>query len=76
MIDNIVWVVMITNAGNAPWRDDIVIYDLRGTGLRVPSVVRPIKLSAYEAADVQPIGRVNAVTLGRALDYLAHGRRA
>ena len=45
---DIVWVVMITSAGNPPRPDDVPIDDLRSAGLHVPSVVRPTKIATVE----------------------------
>ena len=44
----ILWVVMITSAENAPWPDDIPIVDLGRAGLPAASVVRPAKIAAVE----------------------------
>lgn len=52
----LLWVLMITSAGNAGWDDDVAIADLKAAGLPSPSVVRTAKVATIEAADAEPIG--------------------
>ena len=44
----LVWLAMITSAGNRRWDSDIVISDLTVTGLPAPSLVRPAKLATVD----------------------------
>src|ERR1700683_5042446 len=44
----VVWVAMITSAGNESWPSDIVIADLDRAGLPAPSVVRPAKIACID----------------------------
>lgn len=46
------WVAMITSAGNAPWGCDVPIGELDRAGLPVPSVVRPAKVTSIEPSRV------------------------
>lgn len=46
------WVVMITSAGNVPWDCDVPVGDLERAGLPVASVVRPAKMTAIEPSRV------------------------
>jgi len=48
----LLWVAMITSAGNNSWAADIQIENLRKTGLSTPSVIRPIKIATIEAERV------------------------
>ena len=52
----LLWVVMITSAGNASWPADVPITDLRSAGLPSPSVVRCAKIATIAASDAQKIG--------------------
>lgn len=52
----LLWVLMITSVGNAPWPSDVPITDLRSAGLPAASVVRCAKLATIAAGDAQKIG--------------------
>jgi mRNA interferase MazF len=52
----LLWVVMITSAGNAAWPSDVTITDLRAAGLPAPSVVRCAKIATIAAREAQKIG--------------------
>jgi mRNA interferase MazF len=48
----IVWVAMITSAGNAPWASDVPIADRRRAGLPAASVIRPAKIACIEPSRI------------------------
>lgn len=48
----LVWIAMITSAGNEAWSCDIAINDIKQVGLPAPSVVRPAKIACIEPARV------------------------
>ncbi len=52
----LLWVLMVTSAGNRGWPGDVVISDLVEAGLPAPSVVRPAKIAMIEASDAERIG--------------------
>jgi len=63
---NLLWVLMITSARNRPWPDDVDIAKPdSGPGLPAPSVVRTQKIATIDAHHAEPIGRIDATTLGR-----------
>lgn len=45
----LLWIAMITSAGNEPWSGDVPIRDLVSAGLPKPSVVRPAKIACISA---------------------------
>jgi mRNA interferase MazF len=49
----LIWVAMITSAGNAPWSCDVTIVDLVRAGLPAPSVVRAAKIACIEPARIE-----------------------
>ena len=49
----LVWVAMITSAGNAPWSCDVAIDDLARAGLPAPSVVRTAKIACIEPGRIE-----------------------
>lgn len=53
---NLLWVLMVTSAGNRGWPSDVVVSDLIEAGLPAPSVVRPAKIATIEAGDAERIG--------------------
>ncbi len=53
---NLLWVLMVTSAGNRGWLGDVAISDLAEAGLPAPSVVRPAKVATIEAGDAERIG--------------------
>ncbi|MEJ1969600.1 MAG: type II toxin-antitoxin system PemK/MazF family toxin [Rhizomicrobium sp.] len=48
----LVWLVMVTSAGNRRWREDIDVSDLKVTGLPAPSLLRPTKIATADAARI------------------------
>lgn len=54
----LVWVVMITSAGNRGWPGDVDVNNLPMAGLPVPSVIRTAKIATIEAADAKTLGKV------------------
>lgn len=59
----LVWVAMITSAGNEPWPSDTAIADLKRAGLPAPSVVRPAKIACIEPSRIdRRIGRIDKAT--------------
>jgi mRNA interferase MazF len=44
----LVWLAMITSAGNRRWDSDVVVSDLVVTGLPAPSLVRPARIAAVD----------------------------
>jgi mRNA interferase MazF len=55
----LVWLAMVTSAANAPWDCDIVISNLKVTGLPAPSRVRPAKIATADATRI--VRRVGAL---------------
>jgi mRNA interferase MazF len=55
----VVWVLMITSAGNRPWAGDVHISDLAAAGLHAPSVIRTDKIATIEIEDTERIGRID-----------------
>ena len=53
---NLLWVLMVTSAGNRGWPGDVAVSDLTEAGLPAPSVVRPAKIATIEAGDAERIG--------------------
>ena len=59
----LIWVAMITSAGNAPWSCDVDIADLARAGLPAPSVVRPAKIACIEPSRIERrAGRLDKAT--------------
>jgi len=52
----LLWVLMITSAGNPAWPSDVPITDLRSAGLPAPSVIRCAKISTIATSHAQKIG--------------------
>ena len=52
----LLWVLMVTSAGNPPWASDVPVSDLAQAGLPVASVVRTAKIATIEADDAQRLG--------------------
>ncbi len=50
------WVLMITSAGNRRWPGDILVSDLPVAGLPAPSVVRIAKIATVDLDLVQKLG--------------------
>jgi mRNA interferase MazF len=60
---DLIWVVMITSAENAPWSSDVPITGLKRAGLPAPSVVRPAKIACIEPARIdRRLGRLDKTT--------------
>ena len=55
----LLWVVMITSAGNRGWPGDVPVSSLDAAGLPVPSVIRTAKIATIEASDATKLGRVS-----------------
>ena len=49
---------MVTSAANRGWPGDVVVSDLAGAGLPIPSIIRPAKIATIEARDAEPLGRL------------------
>jgi mRNA interferase MazF len=59
----VIWVAMITSAGNEPWSSDVEIADLKRTGLPAQSVIRPAKIACIDPARVdRRLGRLDKTT--------------
>lgn len=57
----LLWVAMITSAGNDPWACDVPIADIERAGLPAPSVVRPAKIACIEPGRIiRRAGRLGA----------------
>ncbi len=52
----LLWVLMITSAGNRGWPGDVVVSNLIEAGLSAPSVVRTAKIATIEDTDAERIG--------------------
>lgn len=61
----LLWVLMITSAGNRGWPGDVDISDLAAAGLPVASVIRTAKIATIESADATRLGRISVATLKR-----------
>ena len=55
----LLWVVMITSAGNRGWPGDVPVANLAAAGLPAPSVVRTAKIATIEASDAARLGKVS-----------------
>lgn len=66
--DRLLWVVMITSADNRPWTDDVSFGDsYADAGLPAPSVVRPAKIAAIDAAVATRLGHIDDERLARTM---------
>jgi mRNA interferase MazF len=52
----LLWVAMVTSAANRGWRGDVLVSDLAGAGLPIPSIIRPAKIATIEADDAERLG--------------------
>jgi mRNA interferase MazF len=52
----LLWVMMITSSENRGWSGDVVVSDLKASGLPVPSIVRTAKIATIEAKESERIG--------------------
>jgi mRNA interferase MazF len=67
----LLWVVMITSAGNRGWPGDVTLHDLATAGLPVASVIRTAKIATIEASDATKLGRAPAALLRQVARRLA-----
>jgi mRNA interferase MazF len=75
--NGLLWVLMITSAGNRGWVGDVGISDLAATGLPVPSIVRTAKIATIDAADAEKLGRLPKTERGKvATNLTEHLSRA
>ena len=57
----LLWVAMITSAGNEAWDSDIEINNMVNAGLSAPSVIRLVKIATLEAhRDLRRLGKLGA----------------
>ena len=57
----LVWLAMVTSAGNRPWDTDVAVSDLTVTGLPAPSLVRPSKIATVDGERIlRRIGKLPA----------------
>ena len=57
----LVWLAMVTSAGNRRWDSDITVSDLTLTGLPAPSLVRPAKIATVDGERIlRRIGKLPA----------------
>jgi mRNA interferase MazF len=52
----LLWVAMVTSAANRGWPGDVVVSDLAGAGLPIPSIVRSAKIATIEVDDAERLG--------------------
>jgi len=52
----LLWVIMITSAGHRGWPGDVIVSDLKESGLPAASVVRTAKVATIEAKEADRIG--------------------
>ena len=71
----LLWVLMVTSAGNHSWPDDVVISDLTKAGLPAASVVRPTKIATIEAGDAERIGCLPPADRRQVMDALQRSLR-
>ena len=72
----LLWVVMITSAGNRGWPGDVPVTNLAAAGLPAPSVIRTAKIATIVASNAARLGKVSparfkqvAVRLEQALGF-------
>lgn len=68
----LLWVVMITSAGNRRWSGDVPISDLAASGLPAPSMVRCAKIATIEASDAGRIGVLPPADCKKVAERLVH----
>lgn len=72
----LLWVAMITSAGNRSWADDVPFGETYAkAGLPAPSLIRPCKLATIESGHAETIGRVDEDLLERVVAYLQRSMR-
>ncbi len=67
---HLLWVVMITSAENRGWPSDVAIDALAGTGLPVPSVIRPSKIATIDASDATKLGTISDSLLQQVMEKI------
>lgn len=73
----LLWVVMITSAGNRPCPGDVPLEERHlEAGLPVPSTIRPCKIATIEARHAQTIGRIDSQRLEMVMSMLKRYLRA
>jgi len=55
-LHGLVWVMMITSSENRGWPGDVVVSDLKVSGLPIASIVRTAKIATIEAMQSDRIG--------------------
>jgi mRNA interferase MazF len=73
---DLLWLAMITSAENRGWRGDVPISESKGTGLPIPSIVRPAKLATIEARDAEGLGSLPTTDRDAVSRYLKERLRA
>jgi len=68
----LVWVMMITSAGNRPWPGDVAVSDLGTAGLPAPSVIRTAKIATIDAALAARLGALPEADREGVRTILAH----
>lgn len=68
---SLAWVLMITSAGNAAWRDDVGIPD--HAAVAIPSVIRTAKIASVMPTESRRLGRLDPVTIAR-VSTILHAR--
>ncbi len=68
----LLWVVMITSAGNRGWSGDVAVNNLSRAGLPVASVIRTAKISTIEARDAVRLGKVSAAQTRQVIRLIRH----
>jgi mRNA interferase MazF len=66
----LLWVMMITSAANRGWPGDVMVSDQAESGLPIPSIVRPTKLTTIDAEDAQRLGVLPMVDRAAVAQYL------
>lgn len=66
----LLWVLMITSAGNRSWPTDVAIADHLAAGLPAPSLIRCAKIATIDAARAEVRGRVEPETLSEVLSIV------
>jgi len=70
MVHGILWLVMVTSAANRGWPGDVLVSDLAGAGLPIPSIVRPAKIATIEAHGAERLGTLPPRDRAAVLTYL------
>ena len=55
-LHGLLWVMMITSSENRGWSGDVVVSDLKVSGLPVTSIVRTAKIATIEAKESDRVG--------------------